>query len=155
VSLVIICYQMDRELPRTVASLTPSYQRGVDAGRIEIIVVDNGSLVPPAADAYRDLDVQLRVLFVAEPTASPVRAINLGLEEARADLIGVWIDGARLASPGLIRACLRASELHPRPVIATLNYQLGPSLQYLSVQHGYGTAAEDALLDGIGWPADG
>ncbi len=148
---MVVCYQMDRELPRTLMSLVPPYQHGVDAARIEIIIVDNGSSTPPNADAYRDL--RLRVSSVSEPTVSPVRAINLGLEAAQADLIGVWIDGARLASPGLIRACLRASELHPRAVIATLNYQLGPSLQYLSMQHGYGPAAEDALLAGIGWPA--
>jgi glycosyltransferase involved in cell wall biosynthesis len=154
VSLVVICHEMARELPRTLTSVAPPYQRDIEGSRIEIIVVDNGSSVPPADNAFSGLGAGIRILSVAEPTASPVSAINLGLAEARADLIGVWIDGARLASPGLIGACLRASALHPRPVIATLNYQLGPSLQYLSVQHGYGAAAEDALLDAIRWPAE-
>lgn len=153
VSLVVVCYEMARELPRTLTSLLPPYQRDVDADSLEIILVDNGSAVPPAADLFRDWAGTVRLVAVAEPTASPVPAINMGLSEARADLIGVWIDGARLASPGLVGACLRAAALHPRPLIATLNYQLGPSLQYLSVQGGYGAAAEDALLDGIGWPA--
>jgi hypothetical protein len=40
-------------------------------------------------------------------------------------------------------------------VIATLNYQLGPSLQFDSARHGYDQAAEDRLLASIEWPADG
>jgi hypothetical protein len=102
-----------------------------------------------------DIDADIRILIHANPTSSPVAAMNLGIAEARAPLIGGWIDGARLASPGLLGACLAASKLHPRPVIATLNYQLGPTLQYLSADHGYDQAAEDRLLQGISWPSDG
>jgi hypothetical protein len=84
-----------------------------------------------------------------------VQAINEGLARARGDLIGVWIDGARMASPGLLNACLAAADLHPRPVIATPNYQLGPNLQRISAADGYDRTAEDALLASIQWPDDG
>jgi glycosyltransferase involved in cell wall biosynthesis len=155
ISLVLVCHEMARELPRTLRSLAAPCQRDCPRGRTEIIVVDNGSAVPPEAAAFAGLDAEIRVLHHPPGDPSPVAAVNAGLAAARGALIGVWIDGARLASPGLVAACARAARLHPRPVIATLNHQLGPALQYESARHGYDQAAEDRLLAGIGWPADG
>lgn len=154
VSLVVVCFGMIRELPRTLLSLSPTYQT-VEAERYEIIVVDNGSREPPRQEHFSHLGAQLRILRCARPSPSPVNAINQGLALARADLVGVWIDGARMASPGLIKACLAASRLHARPIVATLNYQLGFELQRISSMKGYDQRAEDALLDSIGWPMDG
>ena len=154
-SIVVGSHNMARELPRTLRSLAPPYQRGAARGLTEIIVVDNGSAVAPRREDFSSFDADIRVLAQPNPTHSPVAAINAGIAAARAPLIGAWIDGARLASPGLLGACLAAASLHPRPVIATPNYQLGPSLQYLSAQHGYDGCAEDRLLEGIGWPSDG
>jgi glycosyltransferase involved in cell wall biosynthesis len=155
VSLVVISHNMARELPRTLISLVPPYQRDCNSDAIEIIVVDNGSSVAPSTDIFEHLDARFSLLRQPQATVSPVAAVNAGLRAATGALVGVWIDGARLASPGLIDACLRASRLHPRPVLATLNYQLGPSLQYDSARHGYDQAAEDRLLAGIDWPHDG
>jgi Glycosyl transferase family 2 len=154
VSLVVISYEMTRELPRTLLSLSPAYQ-GLDARDYEIILVDNASRVPPRAEDFAALGADLTLFRCTEPTHSPVNAINEGLARAKGDLIGIWIDGARMASPGLVRACIAAAALHPRPVIATLNYQLGPDVQRISSANGYDQAAEDALLAGIGWPKDG
>ncbi|MFW2828530.1 glycosyltransferase family 2 protein [Sphingomonas sp. ID0503] len=154
-SIVVVAHDMARELPRTLRSLAVPYQRGLDDVRIEIVVVDNGSREPIEAAQLGGLGTPVRVLAPERATGSPVPAINLGLREARAGLIGVWIDGARLASPGLLRAAWEAAQLHPRPVIATLNFQLGPRLQYLARDHGYDQAEEDRLLAGIGWPKDG
>lgn len=153
-SLVVISYEMARELPRTLLSLSPSYQ-GLDAGRYEIILVDNASRVPPRVEDFTQLGADLKVLRCTEPTHSPVNAINEGLALAKGDLVGVWIDGARMASPGLVRACMAAAALHPRPVVATLNYQLGPGMQRISSAQGYDQAVEDKLLAGIAWPHDG
>jgi hypothetical protein len=154
VSLVVISYEMKRELPRTLLSLSPHYQN-CPAADYEIIVVDNNSRERPDAASFRELNANLEILSCSNPSPSPVQAINEGLTRARAPLIGVWIDGARMASPGLVNACLAASTLHERPVIATLNYQLGPNLQRISCEQGYDQATEDALLGSIGWPNDG
>lgn len=154
VSLVVISYEMTRELPRTLLSLSPSYQ-GLDACDYEIILVDNASRVPPRAEDFAQLGADLTILRCTTPTHSPVNAINEGLARAKGELIGIWIDGARMASPGLVRACIAAAALHPRSVIATLNYQLGPDVQRISSANGYDRTAEDALLAGIGWPKDG
>lgn len=154
-SLVVISYEMARELPRTLLSLSPGYQRGCLADEYEIVVVDNGSRSPPEPGDFTHLHADLSVVRCPDPSPSPVRAINLGLGLARGTLIGVWIDGARMASPGLLRACLDASALHPRAIVATMNYQLGPKRQLLSAEDGYDQAAEDGLLAGIAWPEDG
>ncbi|HVZ10029.1 glycosyltransferase [Rhodopila sp.] len=155
VSLVVVCHEMARELPRTIRSLTAPYQNRRVPGEREIIIVDNGSACPPTAEQFAALDAEPRILCLPDATVSPVAAVNAGLAAARGSLIGVWIDGARLASPGLVDACLAAAALHPRPVIATLNYQLGPALQFDSARRGYDQAAEDRLLASIGWPTDG
>ena len=154
-SVVVVSYEMERELPRTLLSLSPAYQRGAAAGACEVIVVDNGSSVPPDLSALREAGVTPRLLRATRPGPSPVGAINEGIAAARGELIGVWIDGARLASPGLLQAATEAAALHPRAVVATPNYHLGPDLQYLSSEKGYDRAAEDALLDSIAWPRDG
>lgn len=155
VSLVIVSYEIERELPRTLRSLARPYQQNMAPATCEIIVVDNGSAKPPQLEDFRAIDADLHVLHQPNPGMSPVAAINTGLAVARAPLIGVWIDGARLASPGLLAACMAAAKLHPRPVITTLNYQIGPGLHYESGRHGYDRAAEERLLAGIAWPADG
>ena len=152
-SLVVICYRMARELPRTLRSLSPGYQRGAEGLRWEVIVVDNGSPDPPRLDQLADLGLDLSVHRYPNPTPSPAAAVNFGLARARAPLVGVWIDGARLASPGLLAACHAAAQLHPRAVVATFSYHLGPDIQYKSMGRGYDAAEEDRLLASIDWPA--
>ncbi|MGR9073472.1 MAG: glycosyltransferase family A protein [Gammaproteobacteria bacterium] len=151
-SVVLVAFEMKRELPRTLLSLSKGYQKTHDPLRVEVIVVDNGSEEPVRPEDFAKLNIDLRVLKCRTKSESPVFAINEGIERAQNELIGVWIDGARLASPGLLQACSSASRLSPRPVIATLNWQLGPQLQYLSVEKGYDQTEEDKLLDSIRWP---
>src|SRR5262249_61582669 len=42
-SVVVVGYRMERELPRTLRSLSPSMQRGIKPDQYEIILIDNGS----------------------------------------------------------------------------------------------------------------
>lgn len=155
-SLVLVCYEMKRELPRTLISLSSNYQQLNNKLLVEIIVVDNGSSSPVTQNDIDNLDLDphlnIKLLSCSSLSKSPVPAINEGLAHALAPLIGVWIDAARLASPGLLNACLNAAKLHHRPIIATLNYQLGPQLQYLASQNGYNQSQEDSLLEQINWP---
>ncbi|WPB86908.1 glycosyltransferase family 2 protein [Sediminicoccus rosea] len=152
VSLVIAAYAMQRELPRTLRSLSTAYQRDPPAARWELIVIDNGSPEPLAEPkGWADPAVTLRLVRL-EGEASLAAALNHGLGLAQGELVGVWIDGARMASPGLLGACARAAALHPRPVIATRNYHLGHGLQHSEGMRGYDQQAEDALLASIGWP---
>lgn len=154
-SIVVIGYNMARELPRTIRTLAPACQRDISADDYEIIVIDNGSTQPFDADALRQLGPNISVHAIADAPPSPVQAINHGLALARGELIGVCIDGARMASPRLLATALEAARLHPRPVIGTLAFHLGPDVQSRSVANGYDQAVEDALLASVDWVADG
>src|SRR5580700_8938477 len=96
---------MAREIPRTLLSLSPSYQRDCPAGRCEIILIDNGSCSPLPEDRFASLGLDLIYHRLPKTSDTPIEAVNFGIREASAPLIGVWIDGARLASPGLIDSC--------------------------------------------------
>jgi glycosyltransferase involved in cell wall biosynthesis len=145
---------MARELPRTIRSLSPAMQQGVAADDYEIVVIDNGSTRPFEEDTLRRLAPNIVMLRKENPTCSPVPAINLGLELSRGDLVGVCVDGARMASPGLLARSLEAARLHDRPMIGTLAFHLGPEVQMESVKRGYDQAVEDELLARSGWEED-
>jgi glycosyltransferase involved in cell wall biosynthesis len=156
-SVVVCAYNMARELPRTIRSLSPVMQNKVQASDYEIIVVDNGSTEPFDEAACRQWGADLRVLRIDVQSASPspARALNAGIAQARGAVIGAMIDGARIASPGLIRFALMADALATRTVILTLGFHLGPEVQMKSVPKGYNQAQEDRLLEQIRWTEDG
>lgn len=150
-SVILVAYNMARELPRTLASLSRRMQPGTDGLQYEIIVVDNGS-VPPVSLPY---DPMVSIMRVKDASPSPAAAVNRAVEASGGDLVGVFVDGARLASPGILRLAAQAAKLHHRPVIATLGFHLGPEMQVESVAKGYDQAQEDALLTSSGWQEDG
>jgi hypothetical protein len=154
ISIVIVSYNMAREVPRTVFSLSRGYQRLDATGPCEVLLIDNGSTPPPRREDFGP-DVDLAIHHWPDPTPSPVPALNSGLRQARGALVGVWIDGARLASPGLVQACAQAAALHPRAIVVTENRHLGPRAQPLSCLDGYDQAREDALLATVDWRRDG
>lgn len=141
---------MDRELPRTLWSLSRAFQQGAEGLSWEIIVVDNGSdrlPLPP------EMEPAPRIMQAQSPAPSPVGAMNEALALARGRIVGAWIDGARLASPGLLSAVAQAAAAHPAPVIAVPNRQLGSERQATAARRGYDRAVEDTLLAQAGWPA--
>jgi hypothetical protein len=153
-SVVVVGYEMVRELPRTIRSLSPTCQRGIATEDYEIIVVDNGSRVPPTAAEVRSWSPNARLLLAKDPKVSPVLAINEVLKQALGEQIGVFIDGARMASPGLLATALKASRLHQRAVVGTFAFHLGPDVQMRSVLAGYNQAVEDQLLAASNWEED-
>lgn len=154
-SLVIAAFEMQREIERTIRSLSPPMQRGVKPGEYELVVVDNGSQPPIDREPCEAFGADLRWLRIDRSSPSPAAAINRAVSESSASLIGVMIDGARLASPGLIDCAMRAAQLHRRAVVASLGFHLGPALQSQSVSEGYDQAVEDRLLESVEWTEDG
>jgi glycosyltransferase involved in cell wall biosynthesis len=146
---------MAREAPRTLLSLSATYQRHISANDYEVIVVDNGSKPALNADSMRGLAGNFRLIRVDKVHCSPAYAINCGLAEARGAVIGVMIDGARIATPGLLHFARCGARLYQQPVVAALGWYLGHDLQRWSPQTGYDHAREDQLLKEIGWPDDG
>lgn len=153
-SIIVVAYNMARELPRTIRSLSPQLQKNIAIDDYEIIIVDNGSNEPVPEAALTGWGADIRCISVPNPTKSPVLAVNLGLEAARGELCGVFIDGARMASPGLLSQALQARYLCENPVISTVGFHLGPEHQSISCQKGYDQAFEDFLLAFIDWAKD-
>lgn len=155
ISVVVVTHDMRREAPRTLLSLSPSYQRGVGAGDYEIVLVDNGSDDPLTAAEVSAIAPNARFHAMDDPGPSPAAAANFGVGLARGDAVGIVLDGARIVTPGIIANARRGLALHRRAVVATLAWHLGPDHQSRSVLQGYDRATEDGLLHSIGWPADG
>ena len=154
-SILVCAFNMARELPRTLFTLSPQYQRH-DAGlNWEVVVLDNGSNPPVNAEELRSAIGDVRVIRPDDPKASPAAAINAAMAELRGEVLGLWIDGARLASPGLVQCAIDAWLADPSRAIGTLAFHLGPDVQMRSVFQGYDAAVEDALLGSVPWREDG
>ncbi len=154
-SLIVCAYAMSRELPRTIHTLSRNYQRGVEGLDYEIIVVDNGSPQPVDEAALRGIAPNLRVVRTHPAPTSPVKAINAAASAAGGRMLGLFIDGARMASPGVIARAREAYQSDPSKIIGTLAFHLGPDMQARSVFAGYDQAIEDRLLDTTPWRENG
>jgi hypothetical protein len=155
ISVVVVTYDMDRELPRTLQSLAPGYQKDIDPSDYEVIVVDNGSPRPPDGAMLAAFPGRLRAARIDSAPASPAHAANLGLDMAEGALVGLLIDGARMASPGLISQAMLASRLTDRAVVTTLAWHLGDVPHMRAAEVGYDREVEDQLLRRTDWEADG
>ena len=154
-SIVVVAYDIERELPRTLQSLAVGYQQRVDADDFEVIVVDNGSPKPVDPGVFQGLDGQFRLVRIEDASPSPAPAVNRGIQEARGAAIGVMVDGARLASPGLVRYAIDGGAIHPRAGVVALGWYLGFDFQRFQLDAGWTKADEDRLLASIDWPSDG
>jgi hypothetical protein len=154
-SIVVVAYNMAREIPRTLRSLARPYQQGVDDLDYEIILVDNGSTVPLQREDLDSGDVPLTLLRPEKALPSPAAAVNLGIRASRGDLLCLMIDGAHLLTPGVLRWTLRAFAAFENPLVASRYFYLGPGDQPETIKSGYDQAREDELLDAIDWPAQG
>jgi glycosyltransferase involved in cell wall biosynthesis len=156
-SIIVIVFNMRREAPRTLYSLSPSYQRDIDAANYEVIVIDNGSDEPLLEQDVKAYGPNFRYLYHDTRSPSPVEAVNRGASMARGETVTICLDGARILSPGLLSYALGALEAHaPRPAfVATLAWHLGPDAQQNSVHQGYGKEREDHLLSVVDWQNNG
>ncbi len=154
-SIVVVAYNMARELPRTLKSLSPAMQSGLIQDDYEIIVVDNASSNPFDLAQCQSICSNIKFVYNDTDSVSPAGAINIGIAQAQGDLVCVMIDGARMASPGLLATALDAARTHLNAVIGTLAFHLGNSVQMKSVKEGYNQLIEDQLLKTIPWENDG
>lgn len=154
-TLLVCAYNMARELPRTLRTLSAGYQRDTGDLRWEVVVLDNGSEEPLDEAALAGILPGVRVVRPSRVSPSPAAAINAALARTEGKLVGLWIDGARMASPGILRLAAEAWRADPTRAIGTLAFHLGPDLQPRSAADGYDAAAEDALLASVPWRQDG
>lgn len=150
-AIVVIVYNMQREAPRTLYSLSTDCQQGVNPQDYEVVVVENGSSAPLLPAQVRRFGDNFRYHRIDDASPSPAGAINFGATQSTAANIGVMIDGARIASPGVVALALQALENFARPVVSTIGFHLGPAAQPISVTQGYNQQVEDQLLASVDW----
>ena len=154
-SIVVIFHNMQREAARTLYSLSAAHQQGVSSDDYEIITIDNGSTRPLDPEQVTAIAPNIRYHFHDTTSVSPVGAVNLGAEMAQGDALAVIVDGARMATPGLVRQSLAALRLNRRAFVCALSWHIGPDIQPRTTQDGYDQTREDALLEKANWQADG
>jgi glycosyltransferase involved in cell wall biosynthesis len=154
-SIVVIFYNMRREAERTLYSLSKAHQHDVDSLDYEVIAIDNASAKPLNDDMVKALGPNFRYHYYDTTSVSPVEAVNHGVALAKGDVVAVIVDGARMASPGLIAQSLAVLALAPEVFACGLAWHIGPDIQPRSIQHGYNQEVEDRLLDVVDWKRDG
>lgn len=142
---------MARELPRTLKTLSSDIQKDIDADEYEIIVVDNGSSIPFDEKACKQACHNTRFIYHKVKSVSPVNAINVGVSSALGDQIGIMVDGARMASPRILRSAIDIISLSESNIVGTYAFHLGEMVQMQSLNHGYNQRVEDELLTTVDW----
>ena len=154
-SVILISYNMAREIPRTLQGLSRTYQQGAQELDYEVILVDNGSPQPLDAATWSHIDVPVTLIQLTNASHSPAHAINVGLEAASGEVVCLMIDGAHLLTPGVFRLALGGIGMFGSAIVATRYFWLGPDEQNDSIHHGYNQQIEDTLLRYINWPEEG
>jgi hypothetical protein len=154
-SVIIITYNMQREVPRSVLSATAPYQQLVDEQDYEVLVVENGSSEPLNGAEIEVIAPNVRYFYLENPPPSPAYALNFAAEQARGEVLAIMIDGAHMLTPKVLFYGLAAFRYHANPVVSTPPFFLGPGAQPETVPQGYNAVEEDRLLETINWPENG
>lgn len=154
-TVVVNFHDMRREAPRTLHSLTPGYQRGVDGDSYEVIAIDNGSSEPLDPAVVAGFGPNFRHVAFTPEWPSPSAALNHGVSLARGERVMLAIDGARILSPGILAYTDRAFRAFDNPFVYTLGMHLGHQVQNQAIGAGWDQADEDRLLDSVPWEDDG
>ncbi len=154
-SIVIVFHDMVREAPRTLFSLSPNYQTGISGVDYEVIAIDNGSSRPLDEAMVKRFGENFRYHFFETDSPSPAHAVNFGVEVAQGRQIALVVDGARMATPGLVGTSLIASRGSADPFVGALAWHLGPKVQWDAAAEGYNQSEEDRLLNSIDWQNNG
>ena len=156
ISVIVIIYNMRREAARTLYSLSCQYQNGITQDEYEVIVVENGSSEPIGKSIVESYGRNFRYIDMgSNALPSPVLAVNLAINEARGDFVGIVLDGARMATPGLLATARDGLLIAPRSLVGTMAWHLGDEHQSVSSANGYSQSVEDDILTSLDWQSDG
>ena len=141
-SVILVAYDMAREIPRTLESLSRSYQEGAENLEYEVLLLDNGSPEPLYEASWSHLDVPVKLIRIDDASTSPASAINRGLQLAHGELVCLMIDGAHMLTPGVFRMALSAYQAFDNAVVVhPLLLSRGGASRQRSVLDGYNQEA--------------
>lgn len=154
-TVIVATYNMGREAPRTLHTLSAEYQTDLTPEDFEVRVVDNGSSEPLDEAMVAAVGPNFSYRFHKTESVSPVAALNEELATVTTEFTAMLIDGARMVTPGALKALLDAALIADEPLAYLPSLHLGPQLQNDSMESGYDQDAEDELLASIDWQASG
>lgn len=154
-SVVVVVYDMAREIPRTLQSLSRAYQQNCGDLSYEVLVIDNGSPNPVDESVITAAGPEFKYHRLQNPPPSPAYALNYGAEKARGETLCLMVDGAHLLTPGAFHKALGARKALTNAVVMLRYFYMGPGQQNETILLGYDKAREDQLLRGIDWPNNG
>jgi len=155
-SIVVVFFNMCREAPRTLHTLTTAYQQGVDIQDYEVIAIDSGSSEPLDPSWVEGLQANFHHYRIRTRWPTPCEAMNHGIEMAKADRVVCMIDGARMLSPSVLERMMLVYKVYPNAYVYTLAFHLGHKLQNIAMsEDGYCQTVEDRLLGSVDWRQDG
>lgn len=154
-SIIVIVYRMARQAQNTLFSLSANYQKNVNTGDYEVIVIENESDEMLDENSVRALGNNFHYHRHHSDNSSPVSAINLGFKLAKGNFIGLIIDGARILTPRVLEYALMAARLPSNPLVATATFNLGPYLHYSAETAQFDVDAEQAMLASTHWQTNG
>jgi len=154
-SVVVVVFDMPQQAMNTIYSLSAQHQQDVDSRDYEVVVVENASDRMLDPDQLYALADNVEYIARDEPGMSPASALNAGVAAARAPVIALMVDGARMATPGVVANILRAQGLVPDPVVSVPGYHLGAALHQDAAGTGYSAEQEQRDLESLGWRVDG
>lgn len=154
-SIVVVVYDMPRQAMNTLYTLSRRHQRDVADINYEVVVVENLSRHRLDPRDIAKLGPEFRYVPRREEGMSPVHAVNEGIAMARADIIGIMIDGARMVTPGIVRNTVDAFKAFPDAVVAAPGFHLGHQDQQEHRAAQYNERAERRLLSTVAWKWNG
>lgn len=155
ISVVVVVYNIPDQARHTLLSLSARCQKHIAPGDYEVLVIDNGSTPPLDAGMVTSFGSNFRLIRIDQAAPSPAAAANRGIAEAKADVIGIMVDGARIASPGLLHFARHGVGLYERSITGAIGWYLGHDYQRWGLKTGYDRDQEGRLLASINWPEDG
>jgi hypothetical protein len=155
-SVIVVCYKMEKQIGNTLRSLLPPYQQKIKKSEYEILIVDNGSPEPLAEETWK---IASNVHYIrippGEASPNPGVSINRAARQARGEALAIMIDGARMVTPGVLSWGLRLLEMNPRSLVEVRSWHLGPKFQSESILEGYNHEVEAAMLLESRWWENG
>lgn len=154
-SILVIAYDMPVQAMNTLLSLSSGYQRRVQSSDYEVVVVENRSQRCLDGTAVEALPGHFRYFLRDEPGVSPAAAINFGVEQCRGEILGLFVDGARMATPGLVELVLAAARGYSSPLVCAPAYHLGGERLHEVTEPMQRLQAEQELLQELHWQNNG
>lgn len=152
-SVIVIFFNNRREAPRTLLTLSRTYQRGIENLDYEVLAIDSNSPEALKAEMVESFGSEFSYHFVKTAHPSPIEALRLGLQLSKGKYVMVMIDGAHILTPNVLSKWCDVIQVYPSSCVYTQRYHLGKYRQ--NDNPDYNQSKEDELLKSIDWENNG